>query len=62
MIGTWRGKEKMGISKETIERIFKEQYKNLKYKTITISDNSKHFVMLDSPAWLNKQITGFISK
>ncbi len=62
VIGTWKGKEQYGFTKEKVENILKEQYENLKYKTIIVSDNSKHFIMLDNPDWLNKQITGFISK
>ena len=62
IIGTWRGKEKFGYTKASTEKIFNEQYKNLKNKKIIISDNSKHFIMLDNPGWLNKQITRFISE
>ena len=62
IIGTWKGKEQLGFTKESAEKIFSEQYKNLRNKEITISDNSKHFIMLDKPEWLNKQIIGFISE
>ena len=62
VIGTWKGKEQFGFTKESAEKILNEQYKNLKDKKIIISDNSKHFIMLDTPGWLNKQITGFISE
>ena len=62
IIGTWKGKEQLGFTKESAEKIFSEQYKNLRNKELTISDNSKHFIMLDKPEWLNKQIIGFISE
>ncbi len=62
IIGTWKGKEQIGLNKESVEKMFHEQYKNLKDKSIIISNNSKHFVMLDTPEWLNKQIIGFITE
>jgi len=62
IIGTWKGKEKIGFTNANAQEKFEEQYKKLKNKSIVITDNSKHFVMLDDPKWLNKQITGFISE
>ncbi len=62
IIGTWKGKEQLGFTQTTARKIFEEQYKNLKNKKIVISDNSKHFVMLDNPKWLNKQIKSFITE
>ena len=62
VIGTWIGKEQLGLNKESVKSMFENQYKNLKDKTIIISNNSKHFVMLDTPEWLNKQIIGFITE
>ncbi|MGA7837520.1 MAG: alpha/beta hydrolase [Ignavibacteriaceae bacterium] len=62
IIGTWKGKEQLGFTKEVAEKIFTEQYKNINSKRIIISNDSKHFIMLDTPEWLNKQITGFITE
>jgi len=46
-----------GTVKETQE-LFEIQYKNLKNKTIHITD-SKHFIMFDKPEWLYNEITSF---
>jgi len=60
IIGTWKGKEQLGVTEEIAKKLFNIQYENLKNKSIVISNNSKHFVMLDAPGWLNTQITKFI--
>ena len=62
VIGTWKGKEKIGFTESNVVEKFKEQYKNLENKKIVIAENSKHFIMLDDPDWFNKTITGFISE
>ena len=62
IIGTWKGKEQLGFTYSLAKAKFEEQYKNIINKEIIISDSAKHFVMLDSPAWFNTQIKGFISE
>ena len=62
VIGTWKGKEKIGFTESNVVEKFKEQYKNLENIKIVIAGNSKHFIMLDDPDWFNKTITGFISE
>ncbi len=62
IIGTWKGKEQLGFNKVTTPKIFAAQYENLKNKSIAVSDDSKHFIMLDAPEWLNSQITRFLSE
>lgn len=47
-------------SKEITKKTFESQYKNLVNKTISLADNSKHFIMFDQPEWFYAQINGYL--
>jgi pimeloyl-ACP methyl ester carboxylesterase len=47
------------ITKENSEKVYGEQYKLLKNKTIVVAD-SKHFIMYDQPEWFYAQIDAFL--
>lgn len=51
----------MGQSREGIERIAANQYAALKQQRLRIHDEAYHFVMLDEPAWLHREMREFLS-
>lgn len=61
ILGAWIEYQKFGATKESIQMNFETQYQALPRKTITLSDDAKHFIMLDSPQWLWKQMNDFIN-
>ena len=60
VLGTWIGLKQFGFTKEIVSQNYLDQYANMKNVTFEISDNSKHFIMLDDPEWLNNKIKGFL--
>ncbi len=48
--------------KDVVLANFKDQYANLKNKTIEIASDSRHFIMFDQPAWLCEHINAFLTK
>lgn len=46
--------------KNLILSTYEKQYTNLTSKEIMIADNSKHFIMFDQPAWLQRTINQYL--
>jgi pimeloyl-ACP methyl ester carboxylesterase len=59
VIETWVGMKDAGATRDDVEKEFHEQYANLKNVRYSVSDNGRHFVMLDDPAWFYQQLDGF---
>lgn len=49
VIGTWIGYKVYGVTREQVEKNFNDQYGKLKNYQLVLSDNARHFVMLDDP-------------
>lgn len=47
---------------EVIKKNFEKQYAPLKNKTITLADDSKHFVMFDQPTWFYQQVNQYLAR
>ena len=45
-----------------VSKNYREQYANLKDKTIRIAPGGRHFIMFDQPEWLRDQLTAFLSE
>jgi N-formylmaleamate deformylase len=60
VIATWIG---MGgfLSREQVERSFRQQYAGLPQAQLVMADKAKHFVMLDDPEFLLDNVERFIS-
>ena len=67
LLGTWIGlkaqMEKFGRTMERVEFIktFQEQYATLARLHFAMSDNARHFVMLDDPAWFFEKLDAFLA-
>lgn len=59
VIGTWIGLRQYA-TKEQIEKTFRTQYANLADYKLVMSDNAKHFVMLDDPEFLFREMDSFL--
>jgi pimeloyl-ACP methyl ester carboxylesterase len=62
VLGTWAGREGLGFTREKVEQWLKQQYRAVPQVKIAVSDRSRHFVMLDDPAWLVDQVEGFVGQ
>ncbi len=47
-------------SKEIARKTMENQYDNLENKTISMAENSKHFIMFDQPEWFYEQINDYL--
>lgn len=62
ILGAWIDYQKFGATKASIQMNFETQYQNLDNKTITLSDDAKHFIMLDAPNWMWTQMDSFLKQ
>lgn len=60
VLGSWHGREALGVSRESVEALFKEQYQGR--AQIVVSDSARHFLQLDDPDWVARQIASFVTK
>jgi pimeloyl-ACP methyl ester carboxylesterase len=60
VIGTWVGLRQY-MSKEQVEKNFREQYARLSGYKLVISEKAKHFVMFDDPEFLFKEMNNFLA-
>lgn len=49
VIGTWIGYKEYGVTRDQVEKNFRDQYAKLKNYQLVLSDKARHFVMLDDP-------------
>lgn len=47
-------------SKDIARKTMETQYVNLENKTISMAEDSKHFIMFDQPEWFYEQINGYL--
>lgn len=60
VLGSWRGREGMGVSHDSVEALLRQQYGER--ARISISDSARHFLLLDDPAWVAAQIGSVVTK
>ena len=59
-VHAWAAYASMGQSRAGIERIAANQYAALRSQRLRIHDTAYHFVMLDEPAWLHREMREFL--
>jgi hypothetical protein len=62
VLGSWRGRESLGLTRDSVEATLREQYRTAPRCRIEISGSARHFLLLDDPEWVARQIAGFISQ
>lgn len=62
VIGTVAGREKFGLTREILEARLQDQFQAAPNVTTLISERSRHFVMLDDPAWLSGRLREFLNR
>jgi N-formylmaleamate deformylase len=60
VFGTWIAFKDYS-TRETIEAGIRKQYAQLKNCKIVMTDNARHFIMLDDPKWFYRQVDGFLA-
>lgn len=60
VIGTWIGLRQY-MSREQVEKNFREQYARLSGYKFVMSEKAKHFVMFDDPQFLFKEVDDFLA-
>ena len=61
MLGSWKGYENHGITKERTEQMLKQQYKNADDVTIKVSEVGLHFLMWDDFDFVIQSFRSFMS-
>jgi pimeloyl-ACP methyl ester carboxylesterase len=59
-IGTWIAYKQYGVTHDRMLAAYSGQFTTLPAAKVIMSDDAKHFVMLDSPDWLYKQLDAFL--
>jgi len=62
VLGSWRGREQLGLAHASVEKILREQYGSAPNCRIEVSDSARHFLMLDDPSWVAGRIASLIEK
>ncbi len=60
-VHAWAAYAAMGQSRAGIERIATNQYAALRSSRLRIHDTAYHFVMLDEPQWLHREMRDFLA-
>ena len=60
VLGSWIAYKDYGI-KPVFEQTYKTQYQQLAGVKVELSDNARHFIMYDDPAWMYDRIDQFLN-
>jgi N-formylmaleamate deformylase len=64
VLGTWiayRESTTETTTRAAVDKTFQSQYAQVKHHKVVLSDNARHFIMLDDPDWFYAQIEVFLS-
>lgn len=61
VLGTWIDLQSNNVTRAAAVQVFQQQYAGLKHWKFAMSDNSRHFIMWDQPAWFYRQVSAFLS-
>lgn len=59
-IGTWIAYKQMGATHDASLSSYRAQFATAPSARVIMTDDAKHFVMLDTPDWLYKQVDDFL--
>lgn len=59
VLGSWYGAKDYGITQEMVKTNFETQFSKVQNHKIVIADKAKHFIMLDNPKWLYREVQLF---
>jgi len=62
VLGSWRGREQMGLSYESVAATLKQQYSAAPRCRIEVSNSARHFLLLDDPEWVARRIASLIGE
>ena len=60
VLGSWIAYKDYGI-RPVFEQVYKTQYQQLAGAKVELSDNARHFIMYDDPAWMYDRIDQFLN-
>jgi pimeloyl-ACP methyl ester carboxylesterase len=61
VLGAWEGYKPFGATEASTRQIFADQYASLHGVELAMAPEGLHFLMWDSPQWVEQQIRGLIS-
>lgn len=61
VFGSWYGAKDYGITKETVQANYKNQFLKADNCEIKVAETAKHFVMWDEPKWFINSVEAFIN-
>jgi pimeloyl-ACP methyl ester carboxylesterase len=59
VLGSWRGRESLGLTRDSVAATLREQYRTAPRCRIEISRSARHFLLLDDPEWVAAADCGF---
>jgi pimeloyl-ACP methyl ester carboxylesterase len=62
LLGAWIAYQNYGLNRERALAIYQAQIANIPHATLEISDNAKHFIFYDDPAWFFEKTDAFLNK
>ncbi len=60
VVGDWIAYKQYGVTHQSVEVRYRDQFKAAKKVTLAISDTAKHFIFYDEPQWFFEQTDKFL--
>lgn len=60
VLGSWYAGKNYGITKEMVEKTYRQQYAQAPDHQIRMADTARHFIMLDEFAWFMENVNTFL--
>jgi len=62
VLGSWTMGRLFGLDRAGVEKRLQEQYNGLHGCVIHMADRAGHFIMLDEPGWLEREVLSFLKQ
>lgn len=62
VLASWTMGRLFGLDRATVEKRLQAQYQTLPGCTIHLAEKAGHFIMLDEPQWLSREVGSFLAK
>jgi pimeloyl-ACP methyl ester carboxylesterase len=60
LLGAWIGYKNYGVTHDSTQKAYDAQVARIKNARVEISDNAKHFIFYDDPAWFFEKVDTFL--
>ena len=60
VLGAWIAYKNYGATRESTEQVYRSQFKSMENYQLKMTDEGKHFIMLDDPEFFYTQVNSFL--